>query len=251
MKLHTFILGLSLLLPASKLFGQTGINQLEMEYEQATNREAHFLQQSNRPPPLSPEEQVKGIYMDLYDPDSQTNMTFIVHVKCPPEYTNVLSNTNLFSSAEQNLLTEIPLIYKNVTTNSGPPGSVLTGLNKTNGYYVAFFQYTNSGAMDEVTFSYYSNVKSAKFRTASGDGYNIETGDINGISILNFDSVKHGIVDGLSASVPDNHCIRWMHFANGKAVNRWFEWGAKDAYFIEIKVKAPVDYFKYLQNIGF
>ena len=78
---------------------------------------------------------------------------------CPLEYTNIISNTNLFTPDEQKLLKEIPLIYSKVTTNSGPLGSVFIDYHAkpiessygTFWYWTSRFQFTNSDVIDEVT----------------------------------------------------------------------------------------------------
>src|SRR5580698_10534443 len=43
---------------------------------------------------------------------------------CSPEYTNLLSNTNLISPTERKKLEEITLKYKDLTSNSGTTGTV-------------------------------------------------------------------------------------------------------------------------------
>jgi hypothetical protein len=64
-----------------------------------------------------------------FDAASQSNIDVIAsghddEVPCPPEYTNVISNTNLFTADEQKLLNDITLTYGDETSNSVPPGSV-------------------------------------------------------------------------------------------------------------------------------
>jgi hypothetical protein len=217
MKLTTIIFGL--LLSASSLFGQTN--------------------------------QTKQPLIDFLDPDSQTNIIIIRNGKgsppCPPQYTNLVSNTNLFSPAEQKLLQEVVLKYKNVTTNSGPPGSILASLNKdTNGYWVARFQYTNSEMQDEVTFGI---EKVAKHLNKSGDGYGVSMDYMLGRSaesIFNFCQLKHGVKDGLSVDYYDNgHCLTWMHFSNDMAVGKWLEWNSDGGLRLEAEFKTPYDFRKY------
>jgi len=214
------ILGLSLLFSAGNLFGQTN--------------------------------QAKQPLIDTLDSDSQTNIVVIRNggwplPPCPSKYTNLISNTNLFSSAEQKLLLEIPLKYQNVTTNAGPLGSVLTALNKDiNGHWVASFQYTNSDARDEVTFGAW---KSAKFLNKSGDGYGVNMDYMVGKSaesIVLFCQLKHGMTDGLLADYYDNgHCLSWMRFSNGMAVGKWLEWNSDGGLRLEVEFKTPYDFQKH------
>jgi hypothetical protein len=219
MKLTNVILGLSLLLTAS-LFGQT--------------------------------KQAKQSLIDFLEADSQTNIIVIrngeVSQPCPPKYTNLISNTNLFSPAEQKLLKEIPLKYKNVTTNSGPQGSVLASLNKdTNGYWVARFQYTNSEMRDEVTFGI---EKAAKFLNKADDGYGVSinyTGGRDSKSMISFGQLKHGKLDGLLVKLcGEDHCLSWMHFANGEAVGKWLEWESDNGLSLEVEFKKPYDFQRYV-----
>jgi hypothetical protein len=221
MKLRFAILCFGLLLSAGNLFG------------------------SNEPP-----KDLIPFLTDIFDPDSRTNMTFVMHNECPLQYTNVISNTNLFTFEEQNLLTQIPLKYKNVTTNSGPAGSILTSLIKTNDNFVALFQYTNSDEQDEITFIK-KEWKTVKLRTKSGDGYDayLDSGDMYGIPYLSFQQIKHDAVNGLAVNFYGEHCEDWMRCVDGKVVSKWLQWGRDENYLLEIKIKAPLDYFKYMSRV--
>lgn len=76
------------------------------------------------------------LFIPFLDPASQSNVTVTVsldqEVPWPPEFTNSLSNTNLFTTEEQMMIREVLVKYKNVTTNSGPPGTILVDCYKTN-----------------------------------------------------------------------------------------------------------------------
>ncbi|HUB87590.1 MAG TPA: hypothetical protein VMB22_06830 [Verrucomicrobiae bacterium] len=196
---------------------------------------------------------------ELFAPDSQTNMTFIIYDKCPPKYTNVVSNTNLFTPSEQKILEKVLSKYKYVTTNSGPPGTVLVGLDKTNGYYVAHFDYTNLNAHEDITFgdrsaefrhnrdyheyiAQFSPYPLARFRTQGGDGYDVI---ISSDEII-YVQIEHGEVNGLYVDFHGDHCENMLHFIDGKAVNEWLSWGGNEDYILEIKMKSPMDYFRYM-----
>ena len=78
------------------------------------------------------------LFIPFLDPASQSNVTvtasamFDKEAPCPSEYTNSLSNTNLFTAEEQMWIKQVLVKYKNVTTNSGPPGTILVDFYKTN-----------------------------------------------------------------------------------------------------------------------
>ncbi|MEI6078307.1 MAG: hypothetical protein WCS94_22195 [Verrucomicrobiota bacterium] len=212
------ILGLSILLTAN-LFGQTN--------------------------------QAKQPLIDFLDPDSQTNIIVIKNGDtswpCPPQYTNLLSNTNLFSPAEQKLLRGVRLKYENVTTNSGPPGSVLASLNKdTNGYWVALFQYTNSDVQDEITFGWKIT---AKHLDKANNGYEVDVSPRSGDKNPHIAcyQIKHNVMDGLCVGLSsDDHCLSWMHYSNSMAVGKWLEWwGLDNSLSMEAEFKVPYDIQKH------
>ena len=205
----------------------------------------------------------------MFEPDSRTNMTFVNYGLCPPQYTNVISNTNLFTPGDEKLFNEILVNYKNVTTNSGPPGSVLIGLTKTNGYCVAHFAYTNSDAHEDITFAdpaaatarsgggyneFISGISAsplARFRTKSEDGYDaiINPPDASQISTIFFGQIKSGKIDGLFVVFENDHCETLLRFVKGMAVGRWFEWDVRrDNSLLEIKIKSSLDYFQYMNR---
>jgi hypothetical protein len=195
------------------------------------------------------------------DVASQSNMVVIVAdldrpQPCPLKYTNLISNTNLFTLEEQNLIKEIQIKYKNVTTNYIPSGSVLIGLEETNGGWIAHFQYTNSDAHEEIKVDAMGLL--AKFRAKSDEGYDVTIynykPDMNGISDFEFDQIRHGVNDGLALILHGNHCQSWMRFADGKAVGKWFEWGQEldeaGKLIIEVEFKQPYDYKKHMLPIN-
>jgi hypothetical protein len=203
-----------------------------------------------------------GLLSDLFDPDSRTNMTFIFYTNCPTRYTNVVANTNLFTPLEQTMLKEVVSKYKTVTTNSGPVGTVLNSLEKTNDYYVAHFSYTNLDAHEDIIFgnrtaeaghngSYDdfiadSGLPLARYRTAGdGNGYDVTINPSDGFST--FAQIKHGKVNGLYVMFQSGHCKDLLRFADGKAVDKWLEWDIyTDNRLLEVEIKSSLDYFKYM-----
>lgn len=181
--------------------------------------------------------------------EGRTNITIVISTpqSCPPEYTNTISNTNLFSPAEQILLTELPLKYKDVTTNSPPKGSIFTGMDKSanpffmEGFTIGRFQHTNSEAQVKVFFTEMNNGNGigASFRNKAGDGYEVL---FNNDVIAGFRQFKHGQLDGLWADFDGGRCSSWMRFSEGKAVGKWLVWNRTGSLYMEAEFKAPYDF---------
>jgi hypothetical protein len=162
---------------------------------------------------------------------------------CPPDYTNLLSNTNLFTLDEQLLLNEIPMKYGNVTTDVGPLGSVLLR-TRSDGRdsQVIRFQFTNSDAYDDVTFG--GGLPIHRIRNQMGEGYDL-VGDAQ--SYFNFRQVRQGKYNGLVVDIDISHsrCMSWMCFSNGMAVDKWLQWDFGGDLIREVKFKEPYDFFRY------
>lgn len=186
-------------------------------------------------------------------PSAKPNMTFTINMPqpCPRRYTNVISNTNLFSMAERKLLKHIPLEYRTVTTNSGPRGTVFVGFGTLNSpithdldVTVSRFEYTNSGAYVKVLFfhSRLSPRLAVSFRTKSGNGYDAlfphRGSSVNEPCLRQF---KHGKLDGLWVDFKGGHCLDWLRFRHGKAVGKWLVWNEAGTLYMEAKFKRPCD----------
>jgi hypothetical protein len=212
-------------------------------------------------------EQIIDIEKALFEPDSLTNMTFVEHNIRSLRFTNVISNTYLFSLEEVRSLREILAKYENVTTNSPPPGSVLKSLERTNACWIAHYIYTNSRAHEDImcpkssTKTVHGSDRGytcfirgfgsdpiAKYRTESGDGYDIVFGAGNGrldvTSDLILTQIRGGVPNGLFMMFRDGHFDEAVHLVNGKAIGKWFI-DARGS-LCEIKVKSPVDFFWYM-----
>jgi len=158
------------------------------------------------------------LFIPYLDKASQSNVIVTISgagQPCSLEYTNKLSNTNLFTPIEQNLIKEIFIKYKDVTTNSGPSGTVLIGFYKTNHIvkdmnrtfeienWVSQFQYTNSDAQEEIRLG--EGGLFAQFRNKAGDGYSasfIQTGDG---TMMRFMERKNNSINGVFAAFEDMH----------------------------------------------
>jgi hypothetical protein len=190
-------------------------------------------------------------------PESQSNIVVTANpehpIPCPLAYTNLISNTNLFTPAEQKIFTEIVQKYKNVTTNTGPSGTTFTGLemrqwNINNPPFnikfpVGCFVYTNSGAHEEI--AYYARTLVAMFRTQSGDGYNVQ---LDRGRLLTYLEYRSGVLDGLSMEggiFDADHCTEWARFVNGKIVGKFIGWNQGGAIIMQAEFKEPFDFLKY------
>jgi hypothetical protein len=224
------------------------------------------------------------LYIPSLDPASQSNVTVTVSAEeeeaaapCPIEFTNVISNTNLFTPEEQKMIAEALVKYKSVTTNSGPPGSVLVdsyktnfvvpplywmetnSLNtwRTNEIWVSDFEYTNSEAREEIRFG--SGI-SASFTSKSSDGYNASIAWVGDGSLLTLTEIKHGSPVGILARFPDlhpqgttwdykradfseGHLEEYMQMTNGRLLGKWFMWNVRNGGLIlEAESKEPYDW---------
>lgn len=217
------------------------------------------------------------LFIPFLDKESQSNVIVTLDLSgngqlCPPEYTNVLSNTNLFTPEEQKTIQEIFIKYKKVTTNSGPPGTVLANLYKTNFVikamnrdwpvenWVARYQYTNSEAYEVVTIG---QSLSARFRTNSTDGYNVYFNHVGDGSTLRFIEVKHNLINGLFvefenthsqgttwdyrlADFSDSHVTEYRHYTNRMVVGKFFMWNPENNNLgLEAEFKEPYDFEKH------
>jgi hypothetical protein len=208
---------------------------------------------------------------DLFEPDSRTNMAVVEHNHHLPYYTNLISNTNLFSRQEQQLLQEIAEKYSKLTSNSPPSGSVLVHFERTNGFWWGHYSYPKTGAHEDIRFGdrlskaagatergYAAfadhlgpDVTIAKFRYKDGDGYDVllcppgynEAGTLHMFLI----QIRGGIPNGLFIEIHGIHFYEFVHFVNGRAFGKWFiaaPYGGGEVF--EIKARAPVDYFWYM-----
>jgi hypothetical protein len=217
------------------------------------------------------------LFIPFLDKESQSNVIVTLDLSdagqsCPPEYTNVLTNTNLFTSEEQKLIGEAFVKYKNVTTNSGPPGTVLASLYKTNFVikamnrdwpvenWVVRYQYTNSEAYEVVTIG---QSLSARFRTNSTDGYNVYFNRVGGGSTLRFIEVKHNLINGLFVEFEDtraqgtawdyrladfsnSHVTEYRHYTNKMVIGKFFMWNPENNNLgLEAEFKEPYDFEKH------
>jgi len=232
------------------------------------------------------------LFIPFLDPASQSNVTvtvssvFAKEAPCPPEYTNSLSNTNLFTTEEQMWIKEVLVKYKNVTTNSGPPGTILVNLYKTNfiapplywvktneywmihrtnELWVANFQYTNSGAREEISFG---KSVAAKFTNKSNDGYAASIAWVGSGSLLTFSERKHGSASGVLVRIEDlhsqgtdwdyrradfsgGHLQEYMQMTNGMLLGKWFMWNVSSGgLMLEAESKVPYDWNNHRINLS-
>jgi len=212
------------------------------------------------------------LLIPFLDPRSQSNVVVTVSELqgsgrlCPLEVTNVVSNTNLFTSKERELLEQVSVKYRDVTTNSGPPGSILLTLDKTNcvipivnvtnAFWRAVFWYTNLGAYEEVVFV---PGLSARFESRSGDGYIVGFGNVAGHLSMVFEQTTFGVANGLRVECNDmqravgragmlpteftnQHVTTYQHLTNGLTIGKYFMWNpSNNNLVLQAEFKEPYD----------
>jgi hypothetical protein len=172
---------------------------------------------------------------------------------CPPEFTNLISNTNFFTPAEQERIEKTPLKYKNVTTNAGPTGTVFKGIELrewkvknprllTLTFSISCFVYTNSNAQEEINFEGPRQIF-VNFRTQRGNGYNLNL--IDG-KLATYQEYKNGVLDGLHfGEVFDKeHCNSWTRFEKGKIIGKFLGWNEAGQIDMEAGFNEPFDLAK-------
>jgi hypothetical protein len=193
---------------------------------------------------------------------------------CPAEYTNIVSNTNLFTAEEQRQIREAFVKYTDVTTNFGPYGTKLVALSKTNSVYqskgkirnverwLGQFQYTNSDAKEEINFGKGASGISAKYRSQSDKGYNVYIGWSGSGSILRFTAVRNDRSNCALAIFYDmhpqgtnwdlNHAIftnsilaEYRQYTNNLAFGKYFLWDIKGHLILAAEFKEPYDFEKH------
>ena len=230
-------------------------------------------------------------YIPFLEPASQSNVVVTVpslsggkDTLCSMEYTNLLSNMNLFTPEQQKIIGEALVKYKNVTTNSGPPGTVLVSCYKTNviipplywmetnslnrfrtnQIWVSNFQYTNKEAQEEIRFS---GGFSAKFTTKSNDGYTASITRTGSGSLLTVTERKQGSASGLLVRFDDSHAqgMTWdykfadfskghlqeyMQTTNGMMLGKWLMWNPlNNRLILQAECKTPYDWNKHRMKL--
>ena len=202
--------------------------------------------------------QAERLFIPYLDKESQSNVVVTAcsfappGLPCPIQYTNVLSNSNLFTLGEQRQIEEVFFKYKDVTTNSGPSGTIFSGSYETNiinpyvhhpiKVLVSRFQYTNFDAQEEWTFSVGVLVK---YRTKSNDGYNVSFTRTGDGTFFRFIEVKNDLISGLLASFEDNYwqgtnwdfrradftdsrMSEYRQYTNGLVLGKFFMWNPRN-----------------------
>jgi hypothetical protein len=225
----------------------------------------------------------EGKYFPFLDQESQSNVVVSVEdffgdgIPCPPQYTNTLSNTNLFTVTDHKLISEVLVKYTHVTTNLGPPGTELAHFCTTNYTVMArgrvfngektvsLFRYTNAAAEEEVTIV--AGGLLAEFRTKANDGYNVAIARSGAGSILRFGRIKDGLPDGYLAQFDDlmhqgetwdytradfshSHLTEFTQYTNGLVFGKYLMWNPRnDNLILEADFKEPCDFQKHRTDL--
>jgi hypothetical protein len=195
---------------------------------------------------------------------SQSNIlvavcNFSPTTSCPPKYTNLLSNTNLFSPEEQKLLKDIPIKYAKMTTNTGPSGSILTRLDRVTfgedneQAIMAHFSYTNSVAQEDFVFVT-NGQKIVKYQSTPGNGY---YAGLVGDTLGSYQGLRDGTLNGLCVTFYEKDLVEMLlHYTNGKALGKFYVWTRAGAEFqgvglaVDAEFKEPYDFQKNLLMPG-
>lgn len=218
--------------------------------------------------------QADKLRIPFLDKESQSNVlaTVLGEQPCPLEFTNTLSNTNLFTLEQQNTIRKVFSKYKNTSTNYGPSGTVQTGLYKTNFLirtekgaadvetWVASFEYTNFEAHEEIRFG---GGFSAKFRNGTNDGYNVFFTRTGNGTLLSFGEVKQNLISGLFVRFEDNHpqgmtwdyrlanfdgnhLEEYRYYTNRMICGKFFMWNPRNNnLMLKAEFKVPYDFEKH------
>jgi len=183
--------------------------------------------------------QLVRLFVPFLDKESQSNVIVKVSdifgsgIPCSTQYINNLSNTNLFTPEEKGIIQEIFYKYKdyrNLTTNSGPPGTVLVGLSKTNyviqgmrlGNWVSQFKYTNSEAREEIRFG--NGSITTKYLTESGNGYVFGIGPSGTGTTTYFTQLGQGKPNGFHLEFVNAELCKYARFTNEMIIGKYLMW---------------------------
>ena len=227
--------------------------------------------------------QAKSLVISYLDPASQTNAIvavadFVTGQPCPAEFSNVLSNTNLFTYEQQKQIEEIFYKYKDITTNSGPVGTILIGYDQTNylvrteGQTISIprclsrFRYTNSDAVETITIG--PGGMNSEYRDKSDNGYDIGFIRTGYGTMLRFVEKKGNSANGILVSIEDlfhqgkdwdfrraqfsdQRVTEYRQYTNGLVLGKFLMWDPRTGKLIvEAEFKEPYDYQKHLIGPG-
>lgn len=219
----------------------------------------------------------KPLLIPYLEPESQSNISVMISGQerpCPPQYTNSLSNTNLFTSEDFHSISGVFEKYTGVTTNVGPAGTLLTRVAKTN-YIVKSAQryftneswvlnckYTNLNANERITLS--GGGLSSRFRTLANDGYDIYFVRSGAGTMLQFWEIKNNVFNGVHVAFEDlrsqdegwnfrfaqfttnTPLMEYRQYTNGLVYGKFFMWDPRTRNLtMQAEFKAPYDFEKH------
>lgn len=208
---------------------------------------------------IAPQKNTLGL-----DTDSMGDIEVIANANgpqgsqpCPPGLANAISNTNLFSLEEQQLIKSIPAIFGSNAPYSGPAGTAVVHPSWSKRWFDRgnmVFQFTNLELKDKVWFDQYGYPETHHVRDSAGNGFDLifdgmerdpqkNHGDSPQFSLSQF---KHGVQDGIQVVILGEHCVRWLRFSNGLAIDQWLYWSPDGSQLdIWVKFKKPYDYLEH------
>lgn len=211
------------------------------------------------------------------EPESQSNIVvtfsdyFGTGQPCPLEWTNSLANTNLFTAQQRELLKDLPVKYKDVSTNSGPLGTVFVASYETN-YMVkrynlnvnvketiSTFHYTNQNASETIYLDEIGKVRHAQHKDASNNGYGIVFTPTGSGTMVSFGQMKNDKADGIAVRFEDTRpqgtnwnykkadfdnmrLTEYKQYTNGLVFGKYLLWSARNNnLMLEAEFKEPYD----------
>jgi len=229
-------------------------------------------------PLFSQPAHAERLFVPFMNKESQSNV--IVSVSdfgsgqtCPDQFTNSLSNTNLFSLETQEEVRSAFSKYKLVTPTRGPSGTILVDSFKTNYQLkiynkvvnseeiISIFQYTNRDGRELIK---YGSGLWAEYRNASNDGYNFSFNRTGVGTQLGFGEVKNNKPSGVFVRFEDMHPqgISWSpkdadfidsrlseyrQYTNGFVLGKFLMWNVNNGnLLIKAEYTAPYDWKKNL-----
>jgi hypothetical protein len=153
----------------------------------------------------------------------------------PLKYTNLISNTNLFSANERDLLQKLFDKYEKLKTNVSESVRTKPG----DGYDVT---YAPAG-----TFPY-SLLDGLPKETRPTNQPNMEMfPDIVPISYrspMKLQEIKHNQLNGIRVELYGGHPVSLLHFKDDKAVGDWFNWSTNGNLRLHVRFNKPYPLFE-------
>lgn len=160
---------------------------------------------------------------------------------CPVSLTNLLSNTNLLSPTEQEIIITAALRFKNVSSNTPPAGATFSGWSwrrftdkksplGTNPFVVACYRSADTNITDEISFMGNRMIHVQHRNNSSDKGFNALIIDRVLLTFVEYNGSKN---DGIMVSLDQEKAETFLRlggyarFANGLIYGKSLAWGRR------------------------